>query len=358
MTIALSHGGTTIYTSPDRSNEVWVGTRRGIAVLERDSGGNGWRVARHMLSDKHISAIHQEPESGLFFAGAFHGGLHVSADGGTTWEAREDGLTERDVYSIASSRSNGHTRVYAGTEPAHLFCSDDLGGHWTELTALRSVPGVADWSFPVPPHIAHAKHVNFDPHDPDTLYVSVEVGGLFKSSDRGESFRQLHGIYVDAHRTVIHPEDGKRLYAVTGRGLYVSRDGGESFEEWISRPSEIGNYPDGCVMHPQKPDLMFISSARYNPGQWQTTRTADARISRSVDGGRTWEILRNGLPDRLQASVEALCLEAAGGAVSVFAATTNGDVYGSDDAGDSWSIIASGLAPVSKDVHYKALQAA
>ena len=358
MTIALSHGGTTIYSSPSRSDELWVGTRNGIAVVERDSGGNGWRVARHMLEDKHISAIHQDPESGLFFAGAFHAGLHVSGDHGATWEAQETGLTEKDVYSIASSRTNGHTRLYAGTEPAHLFCSDDLGGHWTELPALRSVPSLPDWSFPAPPHIAHAKHLNFDPHDPDTLYVCVEVGGLMKSTDRGETFEEIHGIYEDAHRLVIHPEDSGRMYVVTGRGLYVSLDGGRNFEEWIARPSEIGNYPDGCVLHPQKPELMFISSAEHSPGAWRKTHFAGARISRSTDGGRTWEILRNGLPDRLQASIEALCLEAAGDTVSVFAATTAGDIYHSDDAGDSWSIIASGLAPISKDAHYKDLQAA
>ena len=193
MTIALSHGGTTMYSSPSRSDELWVGTRKGIAVLERDSAGGAWRVARHMLADKHISAIHQEPESGLFFAGAFHDGLHVSGDHGATWEARETGLTERDVYSIASSQTSGGTRMYAGTEPAHLFCSDDLGGHWTELPALRSVPSLPDWSFPAPPHIAHAKHLNFDPHDPDTLYVCVEVGGLMKSTDRGETSRNSTG---------------------------------------------------------------------------------------------------------------------------------------------------------------------
>ena len=356
MTIALSHGGTTMYSSPSRSNELWVGTRQGIAVLERDSGG--WRIARHMLADKHISAIHQEPESGMFFVGAFHGGLHVSNDHGATWEARTTGLTEHDVYSIASCRSNGSTRLYAGTEPAHLFRSDDLGEHWTELPALRSVPSVPDWSFPVPPHIAHAKHINFDPHDPDTVYVSVEVGGLLRSRDRGETFEQLHGIYEDAHRLVIHPEDNQRLYAVTGRGLYVSFDGGKSFEEWISRPSEIGDYPDGCVLHPHNPDLMFISCAQFNPGQWRKTHFAGARISRSIDGGRNWEILKNGLPDRLQASIEALCLEAAGDEVSIFAATTSGDIHHSDDAGDSWSVIASGLAPISKDAHYKDLQAA
>ena len=282
MSIALSHGGTTIYSSPSRSDELWVGTRKGIAVLERGSGGSGWRVARHMLEDKHISAIHQEPESGMFFVGAFHAGLHVSGDHGATWEARENGLTELDVYSINSSRSNGRTRLYAGTEPAHLFCSDDLGEHWTELPGLRSVPSVPNWKFPVPPHIAHAKHINFDPHDPDTVYVSVEVGGLLRSRDRGESFEELLGIYEDAHRLVIHPRDSDRLYAVTGRGLYVSADGGMNFEERLVRPCENGDYPDGCVLNPLNPDMMFLSAAQYNPGQWQRTRTSPARASRAA----------------------------------------------------------------------------
>ena len=122
MTIALSHGGTTIHSSPSRSQEVWVGTQKGIAVLERDAGGNGWRLARHMLEDKHISAIHQEPGSGMFFAGAFHGGLHASADHGATWEARDNGLTSNDVYSVASSRNNGgHPAVLPA--PSRRTCS-------------------------------------------------------------------------------------------------------------------------------------------------------------------------------------------------------------------------------------------
>jgi len=311
-----------------------------------------------MLTDKHISAIHHEENSGLCFVGAFHGSIHVSADNGQTWEQRGNGLTYTDVYSIASVHSKGHTRLYAGTEPAHLFASDDLGEHWAELPGLRSVPSVPDWKFPAPPHIAHAKHLNFDPSDPNTVYVCIEVGGLLKSTDGGRSWKQLHGIYEDAHRLVIDPTDGKRLYVNTGRGLYVTSNGGETFEQWISRPSEIANYPDGLVVHPKDPDLMFLSGSQHGPGAWRETHHAGARISRSRDGGRTWEILRNGLPDQLQASIEALCLEASGTTTSVFAATTAGDVYCSDDAGDSWSLIVSGLAPISKGGHYENLQAA
>ena len=94
------------------------------------------------------------------------------------------------------------------------------------------------------------------------------------------------------------------------------------------------------------------------PGTWRTTHFAGARISRSKDGGRTWEILRNGLPDRLQASIEAFCLEEAGSSTSVFAATTSGEIFSSDDLGESWTKIISGLPPVSKAGHYRNLVAA
>ena len=57
---------------------------------------------------------------------------------------------------------------------------------------------------------------------------------------------------------------------------------------------------------------MFMTAAHDAPGTWRTTHFAGTRISRSKDGGRSWEILKNGLPDRLQASIEAFCLEEAG----------------------------------------------
>ncbi len=358
MALGLSHGGTTIYSSPSRSNEVWVGTKEGIVVIERDARGGGWRVAGKFLPDKHISAILTEPDSGLTFVGAFHGSVHVTGDGGRTWEKRDSGLTEHDVYSLACVKQNDRTRLYLGTEPAHVFYSDDLGMNWTELPNLRSVPSVTKWKFPVPPHIAHAKHITFDPFDGQTVYACIEVGALLRSRNGGETWEQLEGVYEDVHRLVIHPQNPKRLYVVTGRGLYVSSDGGVTFEQWIARPSPIAGYPDGLVLNPRNPELMFLGAADVGPGTWMKTHNAGAKISRSRDGGRTWEMLQNGLPERMQASIEALCLEDWGESVSLFAATTAGDVYASDDAGDHWSRIIDGLAPISKGGHYQSLAVA
>jgi photosystem II stability/assembly factor-like uncharacterized protein len=358
MAIGLSHGGSTIYSSPSPSKEILVGTRGGVVTLARGNSASDWQVTQRAMTDKHISAIIKEPESGLTFAGAFHGSVHVSADEGKTWEAHGNGMTEHNVYSLAAKRINGRVRVFAGTEPAHLFVSDDLGLNWQEIPSLRSVPSVPKWSFPAPPHIGHVKHINFDPDTTTTIYASVEVGGLLRSADAGEHWEEFPSLYEDVHRLMIHPSNPKFLYGVTGRGLYVSPDAGKSWQQWTRREDEIGGYPDGFVFRPSDPKTILMTAAHDAPGTWRTTHFAGARISRSKDGGRTWEILRNGLPDRLQASIEAFCLEEAGALTSVFAATTSGDVFCSYDLGDSWQKIISGLPPISKAGHYRNLVAA
>jgi photosystem II stability/assembly factor-like uncharacterized protein len=338
------------------SNEVLVGTREGVAIIARQ--GAAWRLADRSLSERHISAILHVPENGLMFAGSFHGGIHVSADAGRTWEQRTEGLTQNNVYSLAAQRVKARVRIFAGTEPAHLFSSDDFGLHWKEIPSLRSVPSVSKWSFPAPPHIGHVKHINFDPDAPETIYASIEVGGLLRSTDGGEHWEEFPGLYEDVHRLMVHPSTPTSLYAVTGRGLYVSRERGATWDQWTRREDEVGGYPDGFVFRPSDPKTLFMTAAHDAPGTWRTTHFAGARISRSKDGGRTWEILKNGLPDRLQASIEALCLEEANGASAIFAATTAGEVFCSEDLGESWRKIMSGLAPISKAGHYRNLVAA
>jgi photosystem II stability/assembly factor-like uncharacterized protein len=88
---------------------------------------------------------------------------------------------------------------------------------------------------------------------------------------------------------------------------------------------------------------------------WRRTHRADARVSRSRDGGRTWEVLTRGISDRLAGSIEAMCLEDWGPSFSVFVGTTGGEVYASEDRGESWGRIASGLPPIAKYGHDRAL---
>src|SRR5579872_4418836 len=136
MAIGVSHGGQNIYASDARTDEVLVGTKDGVVLLQRR--GAGWDVAQRSLAGMHISAILPEPESGTIFAGAFFGSIYASTDSGRSWQERCQGLGYHDVYSLGVKKlANGTVRLYAGTEPANLFQSDDLGARWTLVPALR-----------------------------------------------------------------------------------------------------------------------------------------------------------------------------------------------------------------------------
>ncbi len=216
-------------------------------------------------------------------------------DLGKTWERRDSGIGDKEIYSLATQMVNGKPRVYAGTQPAHLYYSDDLGKSWTELPGLRQVPGVEKWTFPGPPHLAHVKSITFHPKDPNIIHVAVEVGGFLKSTDGGKTWTTIDNINPDAHRVLVPTNDPSKLYGTapttncgpeTAAGFCVSSDGGASWKSMTPRDFRIG-YVDPFFVHPSDPNLLFVAGAKTGPGTWRKLHTADARIARSRDGGKS-----------------------------------------------------------------------
>jgi hypothetical protein len=78
----------------------------------------------------------------------------------------------------------------------------------------------------------------------------------------------------------------------------------------------------------------------------------------SRDRGRTWQSADRGLPTSKRPNIEAMCIATWPGGFELFIGNTDGEVYCSADAADSWTRVASGLAPVSKVGHFRHLQAA
>ena len=125
MAIGLSHGGTNVYSSPQYSRQLWVGTQDGLVRFERANNG-AWREGQRALRGQHISSIIFEPITNTMFAGVFFGSVHASSDAGKSWERRDNGIPVHDVYSLACHVVDGNVRVYAGTQPAHLLRRQNL----------------------------------------------------------------------------------------------------------------------------------------------------------------------------------------------------------------------------------------
>ncbi|HWO42760.1 MAG TPA: hypothetical protein VNO43_13250 [Candidatus Eisenbacteria bacterium] len=361
MFVCLSPGGQSLTVGESANDRLLVGTVEGIFSFLKRNGS--WEHQATFLPGKHISAMIFEPSSQTLFAGTYGCEIFASPDLGQSWNRRDQGIGEREIYSLAAQMVNGRSRVYAGTQPAHLFYSDDLGGSWTELPALRQVPGAEKWTFPGPPHQAHVKSISFHPQNPDVIYVAVEVGGFLKTTDGGKSWKTVAGLNPDAHRVLVPENQPERVYGTmpttncgpeVTAGFCVSSDGGESWASLTPRDFRIG-YVDPFFVHPSNPDLLFVAGAKTGPGTWRKLHTADARIARSRDGGRSWEILSAGLPDHIRGNIEGMAMDVWNGGYALFAGTTDGEVFYSDDEGEHWQTIISGIGPISKSHHYQNL---
>jgi photosystem II stability/assembly factor-like uncharacterized protein len=360
MLACLSPNGMNRYDGASAPSRLLVATSNGISVLERDRAGAAWRPAGTALAGTHATTLTTLPGRPGVVAGTHGDGVFFSADG-ARWEQRNAGLSITDVYTVAAVAEEGGITLYAGTQPASLFKSRDLGLSWTELPAIRQVPGTEYWTFPAPPRIAHTKMMVFDPRDPKIIYAAIEQGALLKTRDGGQSWRELDSYsrpddraYRDIHQVMLLPSNPETVFMTTGVGLYKSTDGGEAWERMTGEEFRLA-YPDHMMLSPDEKTL-FMSGAKFHPGYWMDTHTADTTIVRSRDHGRSWDTEAPGFAVAPRANIEALTMAVHPGGYTLFVGDTEGTVHASEDHGASWSRIADEIGPVTKGHHAAALR--
>ena len=160
--------------------------------MQLSLGGNG------------VQCIAVDPaDHDTVYAGLADGGVRRSSDGCKTWV--DCGLPAPQVFSVAVSAADG--AVYAGTEPSALYRSDDRGKSWRGLDGLLELPSRPTWSFPPRPWTSHVRWIAPSPHDADVVLAGIELGGLMRSTDGGETWEdQRPGSQPDVHSLAWHPQ--------------------------------------------------------------------------------------------------------------------------------------------------------
>jgi hypothetical protein len=256
-------------------------------------------------------------------AGSRGRGVRLSGNGGESWEDAQ--LPQPDVFSVAISPADG--AVYAGCEPSMLFRR--TGGGWEELAALRELPSAPTWSFPPRPWTSHVRWIAPSPHDASLLLVGIELGGLMRSQDGGETWEDHRpGAQRDVHSLAWHPREPGRAYEAGGGGSAWSFDAGRT---WT--PADEGrdrHYTWAVTPDPKDADCWYVSAS---PGPFKAHRAgqAEAYLYRWRGKG-PWQRLNGGLPQPLDAMPYALI--ASGD--ELYAGLSDGRLYMSTDGGDSW----------------------
>jgi photosystem II stability/assembly factor-like uncharacterized protein len=310
----------------DRSTiHVYAGAESG-GLFRKAIHDTQWQsLMRGLPQATEVRAIAVHPQhSELVFAGT-QDGPYRSQDGGDSWERLDFPGPERVVWSFMFHPTKAQV-LYCGTAPGAVFRSDDGGNHWKRLPTDPG-PDVVRMDFPTRT-IAMA----IDPAHPAHLYVALEVGGVIRSLDDGETWQPInHGLapnvgLLDLHGIQVSAAQPDNVFISVRAGLLRSPDRGEHWEPIdLSKISPI-TYCRDLRLAPDDPRTLYVSLG-------QAARSAAGALVRSRDLGSTWERVDRGLTPKSTMMAVALTARQP---TCVYGCTRDGEVFGTHDDGATW----------------------
>ncbi len=212
--------------------------------------------------------------------------------------------------------------IFAGTRPAEIFRSLDDGRTWTRCRLGNST----ECYFINTPRVTS---IQFDPQEKDTVWVSIEIDGIFRSRDLGETWEKLNKglISDDTHNLVFFDADdaGREILCSTEEGVHKSTDNGANWR-LIEVPQTSFVYMRCMERQANDSEIVFMSVGDKPSGE-------TGMLLRSRDRGESWEHVE--LPGRVNSTIWSIGTNAADPDL-VFCCTIMGQIYRSTDGGESW----------------------
>ncbi len=253
-----------IIVHPEDPNTVYVAALGTLwapnsvrGVYKTNDGGRSWMKVLYVDENTGAADISIDPnnpdimyagmwdfrrKAWTFRSGGSGSGLFKSIDGGNSWtKLSGNGLPDEEFGRIAVSASPVvEGRVYAlieAKEEGGLYRSDDSGATWEKMNSTSTVK---ERPF-------YFSNIYADPLDSNTVYkpsfninVSKDAGETFTLTFAAGGVAGGGNIHVDHHAFYVSPEDNQRLYLGTDGGLYVSNDGGATWQ--FSRDLPISQF--------------------------------------------------------------------------------------------------------------------
>jgi photosystem II stability/assembly factor-like uncharacterized protein len=244
--------------------------------------------------------IHPTKPEVLWVTDAY-AGTHQSVDGGRSWVPRNEGITARTgpagdgvpIFSLTIDPHNPNT-LWVGTLGMRgVFKSTNGGSSWTEMdNGIPTQPSMEFRGFTVDPHNANVVYCGGNYlADPPTL---KQRGFIYKTTDGGTSWQLLREPGALVRWIIVDPTDSKVIYASTGifdrfatkaEGILKSVDGGRT---WTSINNGLTSLVVGALaMHPTNPQVLIAGTGKAGAFS-DAPNEINGGVFKSTDSGQHW----------------------------------------------------------------------
>ncbi|HEY8100587.1 MAG TPA: exo-alpha-sialidase [Burkholderiaceae bacterium] len=264
------------------------------------------------------------------------------------------------IWSLAVGGDDEPGVLWAGTLPGGLFRSRDRGDSWELIRSLWDTPERKKWvggGFELP----GIHSICVDPRDSRHVTIGVSCGGVWVTRDGGASWilsaKGMRADYMppelaydqnnqDPHQIVQCNTDPDVLWCQHHNGIFRSTDGSASWHAIEKNSTNlVSDFGFAVAVHPHD-----AQTAWFVPGIKDEKRipvNAALCVSRTRDGGKTFETLRSGLPQKDCYDLiyrHGLAISDDGN--TLLMGSTTGGLWISENGGDAWQEISHTLPPI------------
>ena len=338
----IASPGLCVAANPNQVNTVYLGTNGG-GLYESTDFGQTFTSLSSGLSELFVYSLAIDVNNGNTIYAGTSTGVYKSSDAGMTWGSAGAGLPAAPVLGLVMDPTNS-SNLYASVLNQGIYRSSDGGATWTAATAGIPTGG--------PIGIA------LNPLLPSTLYAGTELLGVYLSTDGGNTWTpSSNGMSLLIRGIQINPQNPQTIYAASlSDGFFRSSDGGNTWSNVGLRDRNIF----GIAMNPANPQQVYaatalgVSMTTDGGNSWMTLGqqasyilslavdpsnrnivyigTLQGQVLKSQDGGQIWQNLATGLP---LGDISHLSIDPTSGAI--YAAIDSIGVFKSSDGGQTWS---------------------
>src|SRR5574341_1726723 len=338
-----------------------VGTKKAGFVYTSDAKRQKWEISEPILpgwSFFHMSADTRNSKPRMYAAAnhwAWGPSVAKSEDMGKTWDYRSKDLASPpdmkeykenrnappgvpgdwdntpagvigNIWNVQAGHPSEPGVVYAGTQPAGLFRSEDWGQSWRPVEGINRHENRKYWNGTGGgDSCIHSIHVH--PDNPKHIRLCVGAGGSYESKDNGETWELFtHNARVtnpegkkvlaqlvqempdmaaelppgfdpagldELHRMRVDTKNPDRIWGQAHWGAFLSEDAGVTWKDvTVGLPSFHG-FPI-AVTH-REPDAAYVVPLDYGQDNFRVALNQFA-VYRTQDSGNSWQALTKGLP--------------------------------------------------------------